>query len=410
MTISILSFVLALALVLLIGIALGYAIARVRARTLSAELDETQKLLSQINIENARALERSARLEEEKNRIEQRAIEDRKDFQQRSDENENILRTLAPLAKQLDTMDQSVKALRELQSTQGAQIHEQLTTAQRLQMTLQQETNALNTALTSTSARGYWGEMELRRLVESTGMLEHTDFDMQKSTSSFSDAGSKSRPDMTIHLPGGTHIALDAKAPLTALLEAARLPQGNTAERTELLAKHAKALKEHIKALEKRDYPADFPGSPTFTIMFIPAESLFSDALEASPDILEFALQKAIIPATPSTLLLTLRTVATMWTNMKATEESEKIIKLGRALTERLTTVATHFDRVGKNLGNAVQAYNKAVGSIETRLLVTVRELESLEPPKAPSILEPDDAQIRNFVALDVASGSTTEE
>lgn len=157
-------------------------------------------------------------------------------------------------------MDRSVKELRELQNKQGAQIHQQLTHAQNLQRDLQRETSALNTALTSTSARGYWGEMELRRLVESTGMLEHTDFDIQKSTSNFSNAGSKSRPDMTIHLPGNTHIAVDAKAPLSALLEAARLPKDSTAERAELLAKHAEALKNHIKELTKRDYPADFPG------------------------------------------------------------------------------------------------------------------------------------------------------
>lgn len=400
MTISTLSFVLALALVLLIGVALGYAIAHVRTRPLHIELDETQKQLSQVNMQlseidksNARALERAELFEKKNTELEQQATQ-----------NNNVLRALAPLAKQLDTMDRSVKELRELQNTQGAQIHEQLTAAQRLQITLQQETNALNTALTSTSARGYWGEMELRRLVESTGMLEHTDFDIQKSTSAFSDTGSKSRPDMTIHLPGDTNIAVDAKAPLTALLEAARLPQGSTAARAELLAKHAGALKNHIKELSKRNYPADFPGSPTFTIMFIPAESLLSDALEASPDILEFALDRSIIPATPSTLLLTLRTVATMWLNMKATEESEEIIKLGRELATRLTTVANHFNKVGKNLGNAVKAYNSAVGSMEKNLLTTVGKLESLETPETPPLIDSDNAQIRTFAKLESGS------
>ncbi|MBR5950163.1 MAG: DNA recombination protein RmuC [Actinomycetaceae bacterium] len=406
MTISILSFVLALVLVLLLGTALGYAVAHARTRALSAELDETQERLSQLNIDNARALERSERLEEEKNKIEQRAIEEKNDFQRRSDENANILKNLAPLAKQLDIMDLSVKELRSLQDKQGEAIKQQLTQAQNLQAELRRETSALNTALTSTSARGYWGEIELRRLVESTGMLEHTDFDAQKSTSNFSESGSQSRPDMTIHLPGNTHIAVDAKAPLSALLEAAGLPGGNSVARADLLKKHAGALKSHINELAKRNYPADFPGSPTFTIMFVPAESLLSDALEASPDVLDYALRNSIIPATPSTLLLTLRTVATMWLNMKATEESEEIIKLGRELTKRLGTVANHLDKVGKNLGSAVKSYNSAVSSMERNLLTTVRKLQSFEQVQTPTAIDPDSAQIHTFTKLDIDSDS----
>lgn len=136
--------------------------------------------------------------------------------------------------------------------------------------------------------------------------------------------------------------------------------------------------------------------------MFIPAESLLSDALEASPEILESALKQSIIPATPSTLLLTLRTVATMWLNMKATEESEEIIKLGRELTDRLGTAANHFDKVGNNLSKAVKSYNDAVGSMERNLLTTVGKLESFEQPQAPKAIEPDSAQIRTFAKLEI--------
>lgn len=393
MSISVFSFILCLVVVFLVGALVGYAASLPQIGKLRASLEARSEQLAAANISEASAVARSERLEEENDQLITRA-----------EEESAILRTLTPLAKQLETMGLSVQKLRELQLTQSEQIKQQLGDTHQLHIRLQKETSALNTALTSTSARGYWGEIELQRLVESAGMVEHVDFDVQKSTSTFSPEGTHARPDVTIHLPGNTHIAIDAKAPFNALLEAANLPSQESAQRTECLTRHAKALKSHISQLEKRNYPADFPGSPTFTLLFIPAESLLSDALEASPDILEYALARSVILTTPSTLLLTLRSVATMWINAKANEESEEIIRLGRTLTARLTTVANHLSDVGKHLTKAVAGYNKTVASMETRLLKPIRDFEALDAPEAPQEISPDEAQIHTFVALPVSS------
>lgn len=390
MAISIPALVLALLIALGIGVAAGRASCAVRIRDGDAQARRLRQDLEQARVDAAAAVARNERLAEENDALIERAGADAE-----------ILRAMAPLHRQLEAMGRSVQGLHETQAAQGARIREQLANAQRIQERMREETGALRAALSSTSARGYWGEAELARIVEAAGMLAHVDFETQKATSSLSARGDSSRPDMVIRLPGEAFLALDAKAPLTALLEASALPDTCAAERAELLKRHAAALRRHVQALAKRDYPAKFAGSPPYTVMFLPAESVLSTALEADPTLLEDALALGIVPATPSSLLAVLKSASAMWTTAKATEESERIVELGQEMTARLAVMARHLDSVGKSLKASVAAYNRTVGSLEKRVLTTVRQFESLAD-QAPPVeqIDADAAQVRDLVSL----------
>ncbi|MGO1591860.1 MAG: DNA recombination protein RmuC [Ancrocorticia sp.] len=374
---------------LALGCGLGYFFAQARAaRAPGQEAHE----LAALQASAAAATARAGRLEEENNALIDRAKSD-----------QDIMRALAPLAQQLDTMNRRVQGMQETQTAQSSQLHEQLNSAAVTQRELATETHSLRTALTSNSARGTWGEVELRRIVEAAGMLPHVDFSTQQKTSLVSTAGSDSRPDLTVHLPGGFHLAVDAKVPLSALLKAQDMTgedQASRAARDKLLAEHAKAVRSHINELSKRNYPAEYPGSPNLTVMFMPAESLLSEALKADPSLLEDALGAGIAPTAPSSLLALLRSVATVWSSAKVTEEAQAIMGLGRTLVDRLNTVAGHLDSLGSALQRSVTAYNKTVGSIETRLLVTARAFESVDTSVAqPREIPSEKGQVRSFTA-----------
>lgn len=170
--------------------------------------------------------------------------------------------------------------------------------------------------------------------------------------------------------------------------------------KAELMSEHAKAMRAHINELAKRDYPAQFPGSPQFTVMFLPAESLLSEALAADAALLEDALRLGITPTSPSSLLALLRAVATIWASAQVTEEAQEIMYLGRTLVQRLNTVASHLDSLGSSLQRSVTAYNRTVASIESRLLVTARSFESIDSPLAtPKEVSSEKGQVRHFTS-----------
>lgn len=382
--------VLLFVLTLCVGASLGYLFAAARGKTMQPDgLQESGAVREAASA----AIARSQRLEEENAGLINRARQDNQ-----------VMQTLTPLLNEVNNLGQKVNALGQMSAAQGSELREQLTNTAHVQRELAKETTALRTALTSSSARGTWGEVELKRIIEASGMLQHVDFDLQQSTQMVSETGTAARPDVTVHLPGGGHLVIDAKVPLNSLIAAQGITgndPASEAQRTDLIAAHSKALRGHINELVKRNYPAHFSGSPQLTIMFLPAESLLSEALSNDPTLLEYSLEKGVAPTTPSSLLALLRSVAAVWAGAQITAEAQEIMNLGLDLTKRLNIVAKHLDKLGSSLKASVSHYNSTVSSLEGRLLVQARKFESLESQgiTSPKEVSSDDAQIRTISA-----------
>jgi DNA recombination protein RmuC len=236
---------------------------------------------------------------------------------------------------------------------------------------LRRETASLATALRKPQVRGRWGEMHLRRAVELAGMVDRCDFTEQHRL----DDGAL-RPDLVVHLAGGRHVVVDAKVPLDAFLDATAADV--EAEREHHLARHARQLRAHVDGLASKAYWRSLAGTPEFVVLFVPAEAFLSAALEAEPHLLEHAAERQVVLATPTTLIALLRTVAQGWSHENLASQVAEVQRLGRELHERLGTMADHVAQVGRGLTTAVRAYNQAVGSLESRVLVSARRFEEL--------------------------------
>jgi DNA recombination protein RmuC len=239
--------------------------------------------------------------------------------------------------------------------------------------TLRRETATLSTALRRPQVRGRWGELHLRRVVELAGLVDRCDFSEQVSTRS--DEGLQ-RPDLVVNLAGDKHVVVDAKVPLDAFLDATGAESDE--QRAEHLRRHARQLRQHVDALSGKAYWRSLPGTPEFVVLFVPGESFLSAALEAEPTLIEYAADRMVVLATPSTLIALLRTVAYAWTQQTLADKTREIHELGRDLYERLTTMSGHLERLGRSLNGAVSSYNRAVGSLENRVLVTARRFQDL--------------------------------
>jgi DNA recombination protein RmuC len=242
---------------------------------------------------------------------------------------------------------------------------------------LRRETSALSTALRKPQVRGRWGELHLRRVVELAGLVDRCDFDEQMSTSH---DGAVLRPDLVVHLAGGKQVVVDAKVPLDAFLDACAVEPGGDSDsvRDGHLARHARQLRQHVDALAGKAYWRALQPTPEFVVLFVPGESFLSAALEAEPGLLEYAAGRQVVLATPTTLIALLRTVAYAWTQQTLADKAREIHELGREVYDRLGTMGGHLDRVGRSLAGAVSAYNRAVGSLETRVLVSARRFSEL--------------------------------
>jgi DNA recombination protein RmuC len=239
--------------------------------------------------------------------------------------------------------------------------------------TLRRETATLSTALRRPQVRGRWGELHLRRVVELAGLVDRCDFSEQLSTT---DEEGTRRPDLVVHLAGEKHVIVDAKVPLDAFLDATGADSDE--QRAHHLTRHARQLRAHVDALSGKAYWRAVTSTPEFVVLFVPGEPFLSAALEADPTLLEYSADRKVVLATPSTLIALLRTVAYAWTQETLSEKTREIHDLGRDLYERLTTMSGHLDRLGRSLNGAVSSYNRAIGSLENRVLVSARRFNDL--------------------------------
>jgi DNA recombination protein RmuC len=285
---------------------------------------------------------------------------------------------VTPVKESLDRFDARLRELERSRVALEATLREQIDAVRLTGEALRRETGALATALRKPQVRGRWGELHLARAAELAGLAEHCDITFQHSTTNADgDTDGVHRPDAVVHLAGGKHIVVDAKVPLEAFLEAAEATDDKARERG--LAAHARQVRAHVDALASKAYWRRLPATPEFVVLFMPGEAFLSHALEADPTLLEYAAERRVILATPSTLIALLRTVAYAWTEQALTQNAREVFELGRELYQRLGRLGRHLDRLGRSLAGAVGSYNEAIGSLETRVLVTARRLHDLK-------------------------------
>ena len=310
--------------------------------------------------------------------------------EERDRREQTVLRALDPVRETLDAMQRKVDGLERDRVQQYSALGEQLRLSREADEALRSTTEALASAMRSGSTRGVWGETQLRRVVEAAGLTRYVDFDLQSSIASDAGAG---RPDMVVRLPGGKALAVDAKVPLDAFLQASAIPVTATgddgARRSALMTKHARAVRAHVDALARKTYWAGLTSSPEFVICFLPSESLLSAALDDDPILLEYAFTRRVALASPVNLWAVLKTVAFTWTQQDVSDEARTLFALGTELYDRIGVLAGHAGDLRRALERTVDSYNKFAGSLESRVLVSARKFPGIDETKLDAVTAP---------------------
>ncbi|OZG61905.1 30S ribosomal protein S9 [Bifidobacterium lemurum] len=375
-----------------------------------AQAQQAEQIRIQHERERAQA-EAQAKREEDAKAAEERRLAQAKAMAEQS----KVLEALAPVAKNLDALQNKVTQIEEGRKREMGALGEQLKGLGEQQARLDKETSSLSAALRDNKVRGAWGEAQLRNIVESAGLLEHVDFDTQVVVTGAD--GRTQRPDMIVHLPGGKTIPIDAKVPYSDYQRACEIPQTASAEelarRSDLLRAHAKALREHVRTLGERAYWNAFPTVPDFVVAFIPNEALLQAALEADPTLMDDAFAKKVALTSPVTLWAVLKSVAYAWHQQSLTDDAKVLFDLSRELYDRFAVLGEHAVKLGGQITKTVTAYNQFVSSLEGRVLPTARKLQKIDSSKVIGevpLLDPEKSNIRELSAPEVTESPAEDE
>jgi len=343
------------------------------AETFQALADQALRTTQQTFLDSARSTLETVR------------VEMTGDMTQRQTAVETVVK---PLTESLAKLEIQVREIESARQHAFGGIEQQLQTLSQRELELQKETASLVTALRAPQGRGRWGEMTLRRVAELAGMVERCDFFEQETQETES---GRIRPDVIVRLPGDRTVVVDAKVPLTAYLDA--MAATSDAERRNALMRHSQQVAKHVDQLSNKTYWQQFQPAPEFVVLFLPGDHFFSAALEHKPTLVEDAARLKILIATPSTLIAILKGVAYGWRHERLAENAEQIRQVAAEIFDRIVTLETHFNDVGRSLGKSVEAYNRCVASLESRLYPSLRRIRELgattvEEPPAPEPID----------------------
>ncbi|WP_345077265.1 DNA recombination protein RmuC [Brachybacterium paraconglomeratum] len=352
---------------LLLGLVLGAALGAVVTWLLMRERARNAVLQQRTQAESSSQMLRLADERYERDTARRDAAEEEREA--------DLQRTLAPITATLSHLERSLARSETARSDAEGALRSHLSQLAQRAQSLETGTSALTAALRSPTTRGRWGEVQLRRIVETAGMIEHVDFTEQLSGTR-ADGNAGQRPDLVVHLSGDRHVVIDAKAPMDAYLDATEETDPDRAAARRKA--HAKALRHHMGVISAKAYWKALGDTPEFTVLFVPSDGVLAAALETDPALLEDAFSRDVVIASPATLVALLRTVAHTWRTDALNRDAREVLETGRELHHRLGTFTGHLGKVGRSLDASVAAFNEAVGSLQSRVMVSARKFEEL--------------------------------